>query len=125
MARTSERQVKQILSTSLASAQINAFIDDASLWVDEELASEGFSASRFEIIERYLACALIRLRDLGLSQLKLDDINEKYQVDPEVTDYLIRAAAFDSSGTVRRYFLAGKDVRTAGARVGTLYVDEA
>ena len=122
--RTSEAAVKAILSTSLTATQVNAFIADASLWVDEELASSGLSASRLELIERYLACSLIRIRDLGLSQAKMDDITEHYQVDPEVSDYLLRAASFDSTGIIRKYFMAPKDTRTASARLGTRYVDE-
>ena len=122
--RTSESAVKAIISTSLTATQINAFIADASLWVDEELASSGLSASRLELIERYLACAFLRLRDLGVSSVKMDDILEHYQVDPEVTDYLLRAAAFDSTGTIRKYFMAPKSTRTASARLGTRYVDE-
>ena len=123
--RTTETKVKLVLSTSLSTDQVNAFIADASLWVDEELGSEGLGTSRLELIERYLACALIRLRDLGLKSAKFDDIAEQYQVDPTVTDYLLRAAAFDSSGLVRRFFMAPKDQGVAGFRTGKSFMDEA
>ncbi len=122
--RTTEVDVKAIISTSLTTIQINTFIADAALWIDEELLDEGYSTPRLELIERYLACALIRLRDLGLKTAKFDDMAERYQVDDEMTEYLTRAAAFDSSGTIRRYFLAPADLRQAQYRVGARYVDD-
>lgn len=122
--RTSEDQVRETISTSLSSTQVLAFIHDANLWVTEELANEGLGANRLELIERYLACALIRLRDMGLKQAKFDDISESYQVDPEMTDYMIRAAAFDTSGKLRKTFLAGKDVRAVAWRTATPFTDE-
>ncbi|KKN44574.1 hypothetical protein LCGC14_0691780 [marine sediment metagenome] len=124
MPRTSETAVKAVISTSLTTTQVEQFIGDASLWVDEELTSSGLSAGRLELIERYLTCALIRLRDLGLTQAKFDDITEHYQVDKEVTDYLLRAAAMDPTGTVRRYFMAPADVRPVQYRVATRFVDD-
>lgn len=123
--RTNETAVKLVIQTSLTSPQIVAFIADASLWVDEELLGEGLGTNRLELIERYLACALIRLRDLGLKSAKFDDMSEQYQVDPEVTDYLSRAASFDPSGLVRRFFMVSKDTRVARFRVGKSFMDEA
>lgn len=123
--RTNETAVKSVLSTDLSGGSINQFIEDASLWIDEELTNEGHSASRLELIERYLTCTLIRLRDLGLKSAKFDDIAEQYQVDPQITDYLLRAAAFDNSGKIRRWFLAPTDTRPGQFRVGQSYVDEA
>ncbi|KKL19137.1 hypothetical protein LCGC14_2468510 [marine sediment metagenome] len=124
--RTNETDVKNVLSTNLTKPQIQAFIGDASLWVDEEIVggTPTLGADRLKVIEKYLACALIRLRDLGLKAAKFDDINEQYQVDPDLTDYLTRAAAFDTTGAIRRAFLAPKDTRVVQHRFGTLYVDE-
>ena len=125
--RTSEPDVKSTISTSLTAPQVHVFISDASLWVDEVLvgATPVLSAQRLEIIERYLACALIRMRDLGLKTYKMDDITEQYQVDPEVSDYLLRAAGFDSTGNIRRYFMAPKDVRPVHWRTGQSFTEEA
>jgi len=114
--RTTEVAVRQILSTSLTTEQIVRFIRDASLWVDEELVVFNLSPSRLELIERYLACSLVRLRDLGLKSLKLDDISEQYQVDPDVTDYLKRAASFDSTGSVMKSFMPSKSKIASSAR---------
>ena len=123
--RTTVDKVKAVIATSLTDNQVLAFIQDASLWVTEELASLGLlTDNRLELIERYLACALIRLRDLGLKSAKFDDIAEQYQVDPEVTDYMLRAVAFDSTGTLRKYFLAPKDTRVIAWRTATPYTKE-
>lgn len=122
--RTSAAEIKLVLSTSLTSDQISAFAADANLWVTEELATSGLSEDRLSLIERYLACALIRLRDLGLKSADFDGVREQYQVDADVTDYLHRAAAFDSTGTVRRAFLAPATTRVPNYRVGTSFTED-
>jgi hypothetical protein len=129
--RTSETAVREIIQTKLTGPQVRAFIDDASLWITEVLVDAGHSDQRLEIIERYLACALCRLRDLGLKDSTISDVSETYQADPEVTDYLLRAASFDTSGKVRQHFLAPKPVALATPLilplkfgVGTGFTDE-
>lgn len=130
--RTSETAVREILDTSLTTQQVLAFITDANVWVTEEIASwAGITASRLEIIERYLACALIRIKDAGLASGTIGDIAETYQVDPQVTDYLLRAASFDPSGAIRTNFLAPKPVALPSPiiipvklKVGTGFADE-
>lgn len=124
MARTTVAAVKNVLSTTLTDGQITAFIDDANVWVTDELGSAGFSTGRLEIIERYLACALCRLRDLGISSASMEGVSESYQVDSAVTDYLLRAASFDTSGKIRGHFLEGSSVGAVTFRLGTRYVDE-
>lgn len=126
MPRTHEDRVRAVINTALTSSQVGAFVEDASLWVTEELSAEGYTEARLEVIERYLACALIRVRDLGLSSVTFKEAAEKYQVDPEVTDYLVRAASFDSSGKIRRHFLSGGDSTSRPVRfqVGTGFRDE-
>lgn len=118
--RTSEGAVKSVLDTQLDVDQIKVFIQDASLWVDEELGEADLSVERLELIERYLACALIRIRDLGLTEVKMGDVAEQYQVDPKVSDYLIKAAAFDSTGKVRQTFIIGP---SAGGGSGSISSD--
>lgn len=119
--RTNEGAVRNILTTGLGSTQILQFIADANLWVTEELGASLLSVGRLELIERYLACALIRTRDLGLSSTTLGTVSESYQVDPQVTDYLLRAAGFDTTGAVRRAFLVPKDSPTVVTSVGKGY----
>jgi len=111
MPRTTEAAVREVIGTSLTTAQINAFINDSNIFVTEEVVPSGASQSislttaRLEIIERYLACALIRLRDLGLKDASWSKVTENYQVDPEVTDYLLRASAMDPTGRIRAKFM--------------------
>lgn len=125
--RAKETSVREIIDTSLSGPQIMAFLADASLWVTEELGDDGLSSERMELIERYLACALIRVRDLGLKMAELKDVKEQYQVDPDVTDYLLRAAAFDPTGKLRRTFLTSVDSASSTypvrVRVGTQFTD--
>lgn len=132
--RTTATAVREILSTSLTQAQIDAFITDANVWVTDVLVpvNTGATAGILEIIERYLACALVRLRDLGLKSTTIKDVTEQYQADPDVTDYLLRAASFDTSGTIRQHFLAPKPVALpepatfpAIATVGKGYTEDA
>lgn len=105
MPRTNIPDVLRIIETTLNNQQVSAFVDDASLWVTEELSGEGLSEERLELIERYLACALIRIRDVGFSDVTMDDVRENFQVDPEVTEYLLRAAAMDPTGKLKEAFL--------------------
>lgn len=105
MPYTNEAAVRKVLATSLTSDQVEAFIADTHVWVSEELAGSDLSAARLELIERYLACAMIRLRDLGMKSRSIKDISETYQVDSEVTDYLKRAAAMDPTGIVEEAFM--------------------
>lgn len=127
MPRTTETAVREIISTSLTTAQVTAFIADANLFVTEEVAAEDASIStgRLELIERYLACALIRLRDLGLASVTRSKISETYQVDPQVTDYLKRAAAFDPTGRIKAVFMPEPGGFVAKFRVGETYREDA
>jgi len=125
--RTTETAVREIISTSLTTAQVNAFIADANLFVTEEVAAEdaSISAGRLELIERYLACALIRLRDLGLANVSWSKVSETYQVDPVVTDYLKRAAAFDPTGKIKSTFMPTDVGFVAKFRVGETFREDA
>lgn len=121
---TNEAAVTAIIDTDLETPQITQYINDASLWVREELFGASLTNDRLELITRYLACALIRLRDLGVTNARWDDVSESYQVDPQVSDYLLRAAAFDPTGKLRAYFMAPKNTRRAQWRVGTGYAED-
>lgn len=112
MALTTETAVREIIDTPLTSAQVMAAINDADIWVNEELIDNGLSPQRMELVERYLACALIRCTlDVDLVSASFGDVREQYQRDPKVTEYLNLAASFDPSGSVRKVFIS----RTASA----------
>ena len=110
MARTDETAVTAAIDTDLNSKQVNAFIEDASLWVDEFLASlpSPSPAPVLAAIEKYLACHLITLRDPRLKSVKLDKVSETYQRDSTTTEYLKQAAALDKSGTVEDRLISGR-----------------
>lgn len=115
--RTSEAAVRLVMQTKLTSEQVGAFIADAELWVTEELVNQQASLSdaRLEMIERYLACALIRTSDLGIKSVTFESAAEQYQVDATVSDYLLKAASMDPTGHVRLQFLPGTPA-SPGAR---------
>ena len=121
MARTDETAVSAVIDTSLETSQIEAFIDDASLWVDKHLVGEGLTADELTAIEKYLACHFITLRDPRLKSAQLDDVAEVYQRDLYVTEYLKSAAALDSTGRVREHFMAPKNTRRLVFQAGTGY----
>jgi len=119
VARTDETSVSTVLDTSLTTDQIEAFIDDASLWVDRHLVGEGLTSDELTTIEKYLTCHFITLRDPRLKSAQLDDVAEVYQRDLYVTEYLKAAAALDSTGKVREHFMAPKNTRRLTFKAGT------
>ena len=63
MARTNSTDVKAIIDTSLLAAEVDPFITDASLFVDNTLASSGLDAATLEMIEKYLAAHFLSMLD--------------------------------------------------------------
>lgn len=122
MARVTEAEVTTVINTSLTTAQVVAFIEDANTWVDHYLGGyTGLSAAVLKAIEKYLACHLITLRDPRLKRARTDDIDETYQRDDKVTEYLKQAAAFDPTGTVADELIGSEP--KAIFRVGAGYDD--
>lgn len=100
MARTSEAAVKLIIDTNLTTAQVEQFIDDASLTVTTLLGGAGLGSSLLEQIERYLAADLICARDARLTSARMGDVQEGYQRDKQVSEYLRKAVGMDPTGTL-------------------------
>lgn len=122
--RTSEDAVRAVIKTSLTTDEVVTFIEDANLWVNEELSDSGLSADRLEMIERYLACAFIRMKEPGIKSATYGDTTENYQVDNTKNEYLLRAAALDPTGTIQFQFITGGGRYTALGFVGKTYKDE-
>jgi hypothetical protein len=123
-----EAAVRAIIDTNLNTQTVEQFIADADLWVREELLPAGLSTDRLEAITRYLACALIRVRDLGMTAATIESATEDYQNDPHVTEYLLRAASLDPTGKIRADWINVKE-STGGAgpvrfRVGSGFTTE-
>lgn len=116
MARAAESDVTARIDTSLSTAQIEAFIDDANSWVDEYLTDCGASDARLKKVEIYLACHYVTLRDPRLRSQAVEDARETYQRDTEVTEYLKQAAAEDPCGIVKARLLAPEETPTVSGR---------
>lgn len=121
MARTNEAAVSLAIDTTLTTAQIDAFIADASAWVDAYLTDAGLTSAVLTLIEKYLACHFVTLRDPRLKAGKADDLSEDYQRDANVTEYLKAAAALDPTGEVESQFIAAKGRAKGVFRVGAGY----
>lgn len=105
MARTDVTTVKLIVGTTLTDPQVQQFIDDASLWVDNNIAAAGWDTGTAEAIERYLAAHWLTLRDRRKTTTRRGDLEDRY----ESTRYLEAAIALDTTGTVSEAFAATED----------------
>lgn len=117
--RTNSTNVKLIISTGLTDGQVDAFIADASLWVDNNLVGEGLSSDTLTAIEKYLAAHLITLRDPVLTERRRDDITDKFGLR---TSYLSYAMQLDPTGKIEEDF--GEDRPAFSFRVGAGYDSE-
>lgn len=105
MARTTEAAVKLTIDTTLSTAQIDAFIADASAIVDDiSSADSTIGTAKLTLIEKYLAAHFVTLRDPRLKGQKVGDTTDTLQRDPEVSEYLKAAIALDPTGTIRDAF---------------------
>lgn len=119
--RTDASAVLSAIDTDLTTAQVNAYISDASVWVDDQLTNSNLSDVLLEKIEKYLACHFVTLRDPRLRSGSLGDVSETYQRDTQVTEYLMAAMALDPTGRVADAFGDRKDKFRMSYRVGTGY----
>lgn len=123
--RVDYTEVQTVIDTDLTSGQITQFIADASAWVDDQLAGTGASATILALIEKYLACHLITLRDPRLKQTAVGDVQETYQRNLYVTEYLKAAMALDATGKVADAFGPKRMNQTAARfRVGAGFNDD-
>lgn len=98
--RTNAAAVSLIISTDLDISQIEAFIVDASVWIDSVLVPACPSATEAQLtaIEKYLTAYYITLQDPRLSSARHDDVQEAYQRDPKISEYLKIAMSYDPCG---------------------------
>lgn len=123
MARTTYAAVAAIIDTDLTQAQVEAFIDDANAWVTDFLVGEGLSASRLTVIEKYLSAHYVTLRDPRLRRSAVEDVDETYQRDTQVTEYLRQAIAEDPTGIVKGRLLDQEDTTVVSWKTGR-YADQ-
>lgn len=122
--RTDASAVLSAIETDLTTPQIEAFIDDASVWVDANLLGDSLSATVLEKIEKYLACHFITLRDPRLKSATAGDVAEVYVRELYVTEYLKAAMALDPTGKIADAFGDRSKKFRMTYRVGTGYADE-
>jgi len=105
--RTAEAAVRLILDTDATSPQVLAFINSASLWIDTHLegACSKLSTALLTEIETYLSAYFVTLRDPRLTSGRLDDVQEAYQRDKTISEYLSTAIALDPCGILEEEFL--------------------
>lgn len=117
MARTTEAAVTLAIDTTLTTPQIEAFIDDASAVVDDIAAADTtITTAKLTLIEKYLACHFVTLRDPRIRSGEFGDTSETYQRDTKVTEYLKAAMGLDPTGIIRGQFMDAKPFKfRAGA----------
>ncbi len=100
--------------TDLDDTSVLPFLEDASTWVDNYLASgqcAGLGEGKLPIIEKYLAAHLASLvSSLGagdLIQAQRADVSERYAGlgDGEATRYIAVAAAMEPCGIVAEHWM--------------------
>lgn len=112
MARVYPSEVTALVTTTLSDSEVEEFIDDASLWVDNYLVGQPCVAEdKLATIEKYLAAHLISTASPGasgaLTSAKRQDISESYArpAQGETSRYIAVAAAFDACGIVEEHWV--------------------
>ncbi len=119
--RSTEGAVKLILETNLAEPAITPFLETANLLVTEELAPEGPSDERLELIERYLAAHFTCLMDPRVQKEQVGDQRNEFEGKTgeglRSTRYGTQAITIDPTGILGELDSKGQPFRfsiTAG-----------
>lgn len=100
--RVTATEVKEILDTDLADAQIETFILAANLVVTKKLADAGLGTDLLKEIERWLSAHLVAIRDQIPSKESLGDASMTYQgktgMHLNFTSYGQQVLLLDTSG---------------------------
>jgi hypothetical protein len=104
-ARVSVADVQEIIDTNLTEAQINAFINSAHYYVQENLLNKGLSANILAQIELWLSAHFLAIRDQRVeSESVAGEWQAKYQgktgMGFEATTYGQQALMLDTTGTL-------------------------
>lgn len=103
-ARTTTTAVGLIINTTLTTAQIQAFIDTATLVVDANLVDKGLSTDLLTQIETWLTAHLLSMRDQRTSSRQIGDVSFTYQgqtgLGLDATLYGQQVKLLDTSGTL-------------------------
>lgn len=121
MARTTLDAIKDIYDTSLTDSQLMAFMNDANLFVTEELVGLGMSAARLEAIEKYLAAHFASLRDVRTERESIGGewsftVQGETGMNLDATFYGQQAKLLDTTGTLDKL---GANLKRASINVLT------
>lgn len=104
MARVTVTQLRLVVGPGATDAELSAFIDDASLWVDTKLvgACPELTDAILAGVEKYVAAHYSSLRYPTRASVKIGDTSESFAGPSNRTSsYLEAAAALDPCGIVR------------------------
>lgn len=109
MARTTEAAVRRIIIfDDTVITDVDGFIDDASVLVDEIIAIDpAATAASMELAERYLAAHLIAITDRQTQTEQVNGLMETYQTmlrpGLELTHFGAQAMRLDTTGRLARW----------------------
>lgn len=104
-ARVEPDEVKEIIETDLTDSLINAFINSAHYFIQENLLNKGLSANILTQIELWLSAHFLAIRDQRVeSESIAGEWQAKYQgktgMGFEATTYGQQALMLDTTGTL-------------------------
>lgn len=102
MTRTSVSEVKKIASfPSLTDSEIEAFIEDANVIVDDRMKGHA-SDAKLALLEKWLSAHLAKIRDRRVTESEVGDTAFTYEGEAgmglEATQYGQQAVALDTTG---------------------------
>jgi len=102
MARTTAANVQKIISHDSAITDLDPFIDTANELVTEICGDSGYTDTRLELIERWLAAHFLAIRDPRYESKKIGSAQGKYRSKVDfnlsLTHYGQQAQMLDTAG---------------------------
>lgn len=124
--RTTVDAVRLICNTALADDAIEAYIADASAWVDAYLdpatARDGGCGDATVVtltaVEKYLTAYFMTRREPQVKTSKVGPLSDTFAVSDDGSEFLVLASSFDSCGIVLETLGAGAVAPQIRFRVG-------
>lgn len=126
MARTTKELVEKIieLDATVNGGDISAFIETASALVDELCQPQGYSETRLELIERWLAAHFYAIRDPRLTSEQAGSVQASYEskvdLGLQLTRYGQQALMLDTKGGLAA--LNNQPKTATGQKPGIVYL---
>lgn len=104
MARTDSTNVRSIISVGADVTDLTPFIESASELVTELCADSGYTSTRLELIERWLAAHFIAIRDPRVSSEGAEGLSQSFMYKVGLglhqTTYGQQAMLMDTAGNL-------------------------